>query len=99
MSDRSLEFDQGMSCIVAIARRSLAISTEVGVIAHRTLVSVAYDVALLVGAKRAVTVDASVVLLDGAHMFKRSIDGCKAVACMLLASRDYTGRAEVEIRA
>ena len=65
--------------------------------AHRTLVSVAYDVALLVGAKRAVTVDTSVELLGGAHIFKRSIDRCKAMACMLLASRNYTVRAEVKI--
>ncbi len=65
--------------------------------AHRTLVSVAYNVALLVDAKRAVTVHTSMVLLDGAHIFKRSIDRCKAMACMLLASRNYTGRAEVKI--
>lgn len=43
--------------------QSLAIRTEVGVVAHGTLVSVSHNVFTLVGAKRAVTEDTHVLLV------------------------------------
>ena len=86
-----------MSWVVAIAGHSFAVGAEVGVMADGTLVAITSDVALVRGAQRAVTVDATMSGLGNTGNLDRSVERCKAVARVLLGSITNAGRAVVEI--
>jgi hypothetical protein len=62
-ADHSLELNERMSLIVEVRRASLATGTEIGVVAHGTLVAVADYVRRLVAAERPVAIDAMVTSL------------------------------------
>lgn len=66
ITDRSLELDERMGLVVSVSWASLAIGTEVGVVADSALVSITLDVvwSSTVGvAKRTITVDTVVTSL------------------------------------
>ena len=85
-TDRSLEFHQGVSAVVLICGKSLAVGTEIDVVTNGTLVADATDVALrrLIFAKRSVTEDAIVNLIIARLFADRFVYGNESVARMIL---------------
>jgi hypothetical protein len=88
-----------MSTIVAVAWDSLAVATEVGVMANGTFVADTGNVLTLILTKRSVAVDANVASLS--HMWFRDgiIDSGKAMSWMNMPSALDTVGTKVPIRA
>lgn len=84
MTERNLDFDQGMSLVVIIARHSFAVGAEVGVVANSTLVTITSNVAtILTSAERAIAENPTVMLSNGGNVWERFVERSKAVATML----------------
>jgi len=83
-----------------VSRDSFAISAEVGVIAHSTLVANAFDVrhVLLVFAQRPITIDTIVPHSRGVGLGKRLVDRYKPMARMNELGALDALRAEVPVR-
>jgi hypothetical protein len=101
MSDRRLEFDERMGAVVTKGWNSFAISTEVGVVADGTLVAGTPDILLVgfTGAKRAITVDAKVDLLESAKVGDLFEKGCKPMARVNLRRAENASRTVIPVRA
>ncbi len=83
---------------MCIAGISLAIGTEIGVVAYGTLVSYTSDVGLT-GAKRSIAIDAEVVTNRGWLDFKRTIDGHESMSSVGLLGTFEATTAVVPVRA
>lgn len=60
VSDRSLEFDEGMCTVVAVGRDSLTVGAEVRIVTDRALVANSRDVLLAALAERTIAEDTEV---------------------------------------
>jgi len=101
IADWGLEFDQRMSWVMLVAWASFAVATEVGVIAHSTLITNAVNVALilLLFAQRSVTVNAIVMEVETAWFLQRIVDRYEPVDWVDEWSVLNTLRAEIPIGA
>jgi hypothetical protein len=98
---RCLELDERVSVVVLVARVSLAVLAEVGVVTDGTLVADTFNVrqVLLVFAKRPVTVNTIVAVAAVHRLRQRLVDGNKAVAGMDELGVLHTLTAVIPIRA
>ena len=101
IADRGLEFDQRMSWVMLVAWASFTVATEVGVIAHSTLVTNAVNVTLvlLLFAQRSIAVNAIVVEVETAWFLQRIVDRHESVDWVNEWSVLDTLRAEIPIGA
>ena len=97
IADWGFELDQRMCSVVWIGGASLAIGTEIGIVADSALVSVALNICLstiALAAERTITIDAVVASLVAVgsrqcnHVVERLVDGDKPVAWMDKAGVD-----------
>jgi hypothetical protein len=95
----NLDLDQWVSGVVSVPGQRFTIGAEIGVMADCTFVAIADDITLGIGAQRSVTIDTTMELLRSTNVGKASIDRCKAVTWMGLASDKNTRRAVVKVGA
>jgi hypothetical protein len=88
-----------MSTIVTVAWDSLAVATEVGIMANGTLVTDTGNVFALILAKWSVAVDANVTGMSHVWLRDGIVDGGKAVSWMNMSSTLDAIGAKVPIRA
>jgi hypothetical protein len=101
MSNWNLDLDQGVRLVMRVGRKSLAVGTEVSVVADSTLVTIALDVGF-VGVCRAdgsITVDATMNWLATGDVAKGFVDRCKAMTRVSLRRSRSAVRAVVPIGA
>ena len=101
MADWRLEFDQRMSLVVVVGRGSFTVSTEIGVGADGTLVSVTTDIVLatLDSAQWTIAVDAKVCLWARTICGQWLVQRDEAVTRMDLFSAEVASRAVVPVGA
>jgi hypothetical protein len=85
-ADRGLELDQRVSAIMPIVRHSLAVCTEISVIADGALVTDTFNVrqVFFILAKRTITVDSVMAHSCGSRLAEGFVNGDKSVPGMVV---------------